>query len=213
MKKLIFLLLLTSCNAPGLYKGSTLGTYAQDGVTILSTTQICKDSAILVTKTDIILELFAEEFVTRGFSSDRNKFFDSLRPRRLGCLIEEPEDCHPYGYYAGPCKNNICARKRGCAISSAFWVSRMWPPVCRGEWPEEPFCVSADAERSDEYDSDLVHEVCEMIGDTFNYAVPDHKVAYYEICSAVELKYHLSIPTFFYKAMANSGSFRTSRIK
>uniref|UniRef100_A0A6H1Z8Z0 Uncharacterized protein n=1 Tax=viral metagenome TaxID=1070528 RepID=A0A6H1Z8Z0_9ZZZZ len=67
------------------------------------------------------------------------------------CLLEEPDTCGPGG------------RKAGCADAWAryAWVSRRWPPLCRGDWPAEPHCVTG-GDRAHNWRATLVAELANL---------------------------------------------------
>jgi hypothetical protein len=197
-------LFCAACPSPGSYKGTFEGVSAQDGYPLLQSGQPCIDSQVVVSKMDKVMLLLRAELIGAGIVKDEAAF-DKLGkssifegPRWIGCLIEEPAPCSAGGYTLGPCKGvnpaaPPCARKRGCAVARAFWVSKNWPPVAKAEWPEEPHAVKGkdDPLRTSDYDADLVHEVLESVGAMLDLSVAGHQSAYYSVIGVNVLKAYL----------------------
>jgi len=178
----------------GLFQGTTPGLFAQDAQNTPLNQQPCQESQALLKKVDTIYSLLASEFVSEGKVKDYDVFIKGLRSRRYACLIEEPESCCIHGAgsvaCAGPCQGTTCARKRGCATNYILWVARNWPPICTSAWPNEPHCVAAGSARQQNYDDDLVHEVCEQTAWSYNLGDAAHATEYYtKTCAAVQQAY------------------------
>jgi hypothetical protein len=126
--------------------------------------QLCRWTPGFQRAVDLALVLTVDELVAVGLVKDRVDLARSLQAEPpIACQIERPEPCT---LTPSTCTANApaCARKRGCAHSHGLWLARLWPPLCRESWPDEPHCVNGGANQSERgWESDLVHEIAEMI--------------------------------------------------
>lgn len=81
----------------------------------------------------------------------------------IACMIEQPEPCVLTPHRCDRVVHAQCARKRGCAHAVGLFVSKLWPPICRSWWPDEPHCVVHPSMQSTAgFVRDLCKEVCEV---------------------------------------------------
>ena len=133
---ILFAFTLLGCPSPGLFTGS-LGIASQQGYS-LNTNQKCIKARETVKIADKVMPVIISELMKAGYIRKTPTDYNKV----MICTIERPEPCSMGGWTRGPWKEingeKVGARKRGCTISGALWVSLYWPPVCTAEWPAEP---------------------------------------------------------------------------
>ena len=107
---------------------------------------------------------------------------DKMRPISV-CVLDQPEPCCNYGVCAAPCATDRagihrCARKAGCANDRHVTTSRVWPPQCYVEWPDEPHCIDGIPPQDYRWCDTLVHELANVFHLRY-IGMPDYRSEFY----------------------------------